>query len=88
VTECSTPIIAMSPFPLAYSLYLTHKALIHLVDAWFPKLQSTGGIPWTIVYALVCVAAAVALHFAIERPFLKLRKRLDWQPRRTTEWPA
>jgi peptidoglycan/LPS O-acetylase OafA/YrhL len=51
-------------------------------------LQSAGWIPWTIVYALVCVAAAVALHFAIERPFLKLRKRLDWQPRRTTEWPA
>ena len=70
----------MSPFPLAYSLYLTHKALMHLVDAWFPKLQSTGGIPWTIVYALVCVAAAVALHFAIERPFLALRDRLDRKP--------
>ncbi len=62
---------------LAYALYLTHKALFHLIDTWFPKLQSAGWLPWTIVYGLVCVAVAAALHLAIERPFLKLRERID-----------
>lgn len=62
---------------LAYSIYLTHKALLHLVDDWFPHLESGGKLPWLAVYALVCVAAAAVLHLAVERPFLKLRERLD-----------
>lgn len=62
---------------LAYTLYLTHKALMHLVDAWFPGLANRGWLPWLAVYAVACVAVAAVLHGTVERPFLKLRERLD-----------
>jgi peptidoglycan/LPS O-acetylase OafA/YrhL len=61
---------------LAYTLYLTHKALIHLVDAWFPQLAGAGRGAWLAVYALCCLLAAALLHLAVERPFLRWRERL------------
>jgi peptidoglycan/LPS O-acetylase OafA/YrhL len=60
---------------LAYTLYLTHKAMMHLVDGWFPHLESASRLAWLAVYALCCVAVAGMLHLAVEKPFLKLRER-------------
>jgi len=60
---------------LAYSLYLTHKALIHLVDLCFPALVKAGGTLWLGVYAASCLLVAAVLYLCVERPFLVLRDR-------------
>lgn len=60
---------------LAYSLYLTHKELIHLVDLCFPAIAEGHMLPWLIVYTLFCFLAASILYFCVERPFLILRDR-------------
>lgn len=60
---------------LAYSIYLTHKALMHLVDRAFPWAQHGGGAAWLGVYSACCLAAAAVLYLGVERPFLRLRDR-------------
>ena len=60
---------------LAYSLYLMHKELIHLVDIWFPSIAEGAMSRWLAVYAVVCMTAATILYLCVERPFLLLRDR-------------
>jgi len=60
---------------LAYSLYLTHKELSHLVDLCFPALFKAGGTLWLGVYAVCCLMVAGALYLCVERPFLVLRDK-------------
>ena len=60
---------------LAYSLYLTHKELIHLVDLCFPVIARAGILPWLGMYAVCCLAVAWLLYLCVERPFLILRDR-------------
>ncbi len=60
---------------LAFSLYLTHKAVAHLVMQGFPAITSSRGPGAWLLYAVSCLAAAWLLHIAVERPFLRLRDR-------------
>ena len=60
---------------LAYSLYLTSKALIHVVDLCFPHLHGASMGGRLAVYAAFCLITAGALHLCVERPFLWLRNR-------------
>ncbi|HXR40171.1 MAG TPA: acyltransferase [Terracidiphilus sp.] len=60
---------------LAYSIYLTHKELIHLVDLRFPALAHGSMFQWLALYALTSFVVAMALHLAAERPFLILRDK-------------
>ena len=60
---------------LAFTLYLTSKALIHVVDLCFPHLHEASMWGWLAVYAGFCLATAGALHLCVERPFLWLRDR-------------
>jgi peptidoglycan/LPS O-acetylase OafA/YrhL len=60
---------------LAYTLYLTSKALIHLVDLCFPHLAAASMGGRIAVYAGFCLITAGTLHLCVERPFLLLR---DW----------
>jgi peptidoglycan/LPS O-acetylase OafA/YrhL len=60
---------------LAYSLYLTHKEFIHLVDLWFPSIAQGAMFRWLAVWAACSLAAATALYLCVERPFLKLRDK-------------
>lgn len=60
---------------LAFSLYLTHKAVGHLVMQNFPRVTSPQGPASWLLYAVACLAAALLLHIAVERPFLRLRDR-------------
>ena len=60
---------------LAFSLYLTHKAVAHMVMQHFPVITSVQGPVSWIVYAATCLAAAWLLHVLVERPFLRLRDR-------------
>jgi peptidoglycan/LPS O-acetylase OafA/YrhL len=60
---------------LAYSLYLTQKEVIHLVDLCFPAIANAGMFQWLGLYAVSSAAVASVLYFCVERPFLILRDR-------------
>ncbi len=60
---------------LAYSLYLTHKEMMHLVDQCFPAIAHAGRSQWMSLYAVSCLVVASALYLCVERPFLILRDR-------------
>ena len=58
---------------LAYSLYLTHKEIVHLLDHFFPQIEDAGGLRWMGLVLVSCFTAAAALFYAVERPFLLVR---------------
>jgi len=60
---------------LAFSLYLTHKAVGHIVMQRFPQIASEQGPASWVLYGFACLAVAWLLHVAVERPFLRLRDR-------------
>jgi peptidoglycan/LPS O-acetylase OafA/YrhL len=60
---------------LAYSLYLTHKELIHLVDMCFPVIAQSSRWQWMGLYTISCLLVAATLYLCVERPFLILRDR-------------
>ncbi len=62
---------------IAYSVYLSHKLVIHFV-LW---VCTSYQIPLTSIWALLLVEVCIyvaggALFFAVERPFLLLRRRV------------
>ena len=59
---------------LSFSLYLSHKGVVHLVNIYAPQLIER---PWLAqpVYMSACVAVAAALYACVERPFLTIRDR-------------
>lgn len=62
---------------ISYSLYLMHKATYHLVqEYWGAQLAGTGLLAF-LVYGGTAIVAGAALHYAVERPFLKFRVRLS-----------
>jgi peptidoglycan/LPS O-acetylase OafA/YrhL len=60
---------------LAFSLYLTHKAVGHIVMQHFPQITAPQGPASWLLYAVTCSSAALLLHIVVERPFLRLRDR-------------
>ncbi|HEX7157377.1 MAG TPA: acyltransferase [Edaphobacter sp.] len=60
---------------LAFSLYLTHKAVGHFVMQRFPQVTTSQGPASWVLYAVACFSVAWLLHVAVERPFLVLRDR-------------
>ncbi|MCC7501444.1 MAG: acyltransferase [Flavobacteriales bacterium] len=61
---------------LAFCLYLTHKAAIHCTQEWLTSdALPVDGSGMFFCCALASVMAALALRFAVERPFLALRDR-------------
>jgi peptidoglycan/LPS O-acetylase OafA/YrhL len=61
---------------ISYSLYLMHKATYHVVqEHWGAQLAGTGVLAF-LVYGGTAILAGAALHYVVERPFLKLRVRL------------
>jgi peptidoglycan/LPS O-acetylase OafA/YrhL len=61
---------------LAYSIYLTHKQVIHLLLPWI-KEHAWASTPYAsfCIYTAAIGCAGLALHLSIERPFLWLRDR-------------
>ena len=61
----------------SYSLYLSHKMIFHAVAVGLVPLPAS----WRPLSPLLAVALAApvggALYLAVERPFLKLRDRLE-----------
>lgn len=60
---------------LAFALYLTHKAVAHLVMVRLPQFTTAQGPASWLLYAAACLSAAFLLHVTVERPFLRLRDR-------------
>lgn len=61
---------------LAFSLYLTHKEIVHLDRLFLPMLTHDEGPLATLVYAISCFGGAGLLYICVERPFMTLRDRL------------
>ncbi|MBU8977356.1 acyltransferase [Lysobacter sp. MMG2] len=59
---------------ISYSLYLSHKLVFHAVDTAWGEVLAGRGLLTFAVYALTTLAGGAALHYAVERPFLKLRE--------------
>ena len=60
---------------LAYSFYLTHKAIMHLDRVFIANWVALEGSVGLLIYAATCFAAAYMLHIVVERPFLRMRER-------------
>jgi peptidoglycan/LPS O-acetylase OafA/YrhL len=61
----------------AYSLYLTHKLAYHAVQAWVaPALGVSGYATFALGIGFALLVGA-GLYWAVERPFLLLRERLQ-----------
>ena len=68
---------------ISYSLYLSHKIAFHLVEAWLvPRLQGHEVLQFA-AYAAAVVLFGAALHYGVERPFLRLRDRRALESRST-----
>src|SRR6476660_9021123 len=62
---------------LAYSAYLTHKDIIHLVRIHLTRLVASRGWLALLAYFALSFLGAFVLYLAIERPFLRLRERIS-----------
>ncbi|MDQ6625966.1 MAG: acyltransferase [Verrucomicrobiota bacterium] len=66
---------------IAYSVYLSHKLVIHALSDWCTARAISTTSPLAIgLMAVATVTAGVALFFAIERPFLQYRQRSGTVP--------
>ncbi len=71
---------------VSYSLYLVHKAVFVQVQDHLGQAIAGWGAAQVLVYGSASLLAAALLHYAVERPFLRLRGRV-LRPR-TTPMPA
>jgi peptidoglycan/LPS O-acetylase OafA/YrhL len=61
---------------ISYSLYLTHKAAMHLTESWLgTQLEGRGLLAFAVYSAAVLLMGAL-LHYTVEGPFLRLREWL------------
>lgn len=62
---------------MAFSLYLTHKAVYHLVRHYLGGVVPQATFSALLVYLGAALAVGALLYFAVERPGLRLRERYD-----------
>jgi peptidoglycan/LPS O-acetylase OafA/YrhL len=63
---------------ISFSLYLVHKATYHIVQAHWGDQLANRGVFAFVTYATVSLAAGAVLHYAVERPFLRIRDHLPY----------
>jgi peptidoglycan/LPS O-acetylase OafA/YrhL len=61
---------------LAYSAYLTHKAVMHLDRLYLGDLLKINWVISVAILATTSLVVAAALYVWVERPFLRLRDRI------------
>ena len=67
---------------ISYSLYLLHLIVIGLVNRRWGALEFS--LPQTVGAFVACLAAATALRYAVEIPFLRVRDAFHpFRPRRS-----
>jgi peptidoglycan/LPS O-acetylase OafA/YrhL len=59
---------------LSYSVYLTHKGIIHITNELLSGFNLNGNLMF-LICILTCLLGAFLLNLAIEKPFMKLRDR-------------
>jgi peptidoglycan/LPS O-acetylase OafA/YrhL len=59
----------------SYSLYLTHKAVFHLVHVALGNHLDGHAFATFVVYAMAVLLVGALLHYGVERPFLRWRDR-------------
>lgn len=64
----------------SYSLYLSHKLVMHAVHEWLAPVLPLQGLALFPVYAMAILAVGATLHYLVERPCLLLRDRLEKRP--------
>jgi peptidoglycan/LPS O-acetylase OafA/YrhL len=61
---------------LSYSLYLSHKGIIHLTQKWLVAAGVQGDSNWMLVICIfTCLLGAALMRLLIEKPFLHLRNQ-------------
>lgn len=73
---------------LAYSAYLTHKEIIHMVRVHLPRLVESRSWLALIVYFASSFLVAFVLYLAVERPFLRLRERISSRTAKAAQMAA
>lgn len=68
----------------SYSLYLSHKMVYRELHTQFASWVDGHGIGTALIYVVAILAVGATLHYAVERPFLRLREpmRRMWARRR------
>jgi peptidoglycan/LPS O-acetylase OafA/YrhL len=62
---------------LSYSIYLTHKGVIHLTHAGFGKLGiAPDGNLMIVISISLSVLAAIVMRQVVEKPFLRMRDKV------------
>jgi len=61
---------------LSYSIYLSHKGVVHLTQLWLGKWVEPNGLGMFVICTGMVVLAALVLRWVIEKPFLRLRDRV------------
>jgi peptidoglycan/LPS O-acetylase OafA/YrhL len=65
---------------LSYGIYLSHKGIIHMIQAIFSNWGIDKNSNWMLLICMAfCVLIAWLLHLAIEKPFMKWRDRFIQQ---------
>ena len=62
---------------ISYSLYLSHKLALHAVATWWVGPWQQHGLAAFGLYAAGVLVVGAGLYYAVERPFLRWRERLD-----------
>jgi peptidoglycan/LPS O-acetylase OafA/YrhL len=62
---------------LAYSLYLTHKEIVHLDHLFLLRYVEAGRWLALLIYFTTSFLAASLLYLLVERPFLRWREKLS-----------
>jgi peptidoglycan/LPS O-acetylase OafA/YrhL len=70
---------------LAFTVYLSHKAVVHVVRVYLPWWTADRGVVAMAIYFVSVVGFAAAMHFGVERPFMALRDRVDGRSARRVE---
>jgi peptidoglycan/LPS O-acetylase OafA/YrhL len=60
---------------ISYSLYLSHKIAYHVVQGWMAGMLQGQSLARFALYAAGAFALGAALHYSVERPFLRWRDR-------------
>jgi peptidoglycan/LPS O-acetylase OafA/YrhL len=62
---------------LSYSLYLSHKGIIHLTQKWLAGIGLLKESNWTFLICMVtCIGGALLIRVLIEKPFFRIRNKL------------
>lgn len=69
--------ITSSIATLSYSIYLTHKGIVHLTQEYGSRLGIDAGSSLMFVFCIITsLLAALIMRYVVEKPFLKLRDRV------------